>query len=226
MLEKLSHKDINAAMVVCSMVGHDNRVHTYHVDGLLIDTGPQSRAELLQDWFKTQPIEQVALTHNHEDHSGNARWIEDNLKVPIYLYEKAHEQAHEDGMYPKYRQIMWGHRRPFNPQPMPDKLETEKYTFEVFDTPGHTIYHNAFYEPSEGWLFTGDLYLSTRQYLFYIEENIRQTILTLEMLAELDFDTIFCAHAGVVENGKERLKNVLPFLKKNKNKCLKCVPKV
>ncbi|NLB88948.1 MAG: MBL fold metallo-hydrolase [Syntrophomonadaceae bacterium] len=183
------------------------------MDGMLVDTGPESRKEQFQKWFLSQNIQQVVLTHNHEDHSGNAAWIQQNLNVPIYLHPEAIFYAHEDGAYPKYRVKMWGHRSRFEPEPMPQNLYTNKYNFEVLDTPGHTIYHNSFYEPEQGWLFTGDLYLGTKLFVCFIEENIRQTISTLEMLMKLEFDTIFCAHAGVVENAKYKLGKKLNYLK-------------
>lgn len=214
MLQLTKYLDINIAQETCDDgAGDETRVFVYNVDGLLMDCGPQSKAEGYTKWFKTQEIKKVALTHNHEDHSGNARWIQDNLKVPIYLHELAITGAKEKGMYPIYRQKMWGLRDSFTPQPMPNKIETDKYSFTVLDTPGHSLYHNCFFEPNEGWLFTGDLYLGTKLFVCFIEENIRQTISTIERLMELDFDTIFCAHSGVKENGKVRLGKKLQFLK-------------
>lgn len=41
---------------------------------------------------------------------------------------------------------------------------------------------------------------------------MQDMINTLEELVKLDFDTVFCAHAGLVENGKEKLKKKLTFL--------------
>ena len=213
MLELSKHKDITIAQEVCYVAESETKVFVFNVDGLLVDTGPQSRADVLEKWFTTQEIKQVALTHNHEDHSGNAAWIQNTFNVPVYLHPGALNYAHEEGMYPKYRQEMWGYRHAFNPSPMPKILETEKYKFEVLDTPGHAIYHNCFFEPSQGWLFTGDLFIASKLFLCFYEENIRETIGTIERLLKLDFDTIFCAHSGVIENGKVRLEKKLNFLK-------------
>ena len=213
MLETSTYNDISIAKEVCYVGDNETKVFLYNVDGLLIDAGPQSRAEEFTSWFKTQNIKQVALTHNHEDHSGNAPWIQQNLNIPIYLHPMAIPYTREEGAYPKYRREMWGLRATFDPMPMPETIKTDKYTFQVLDTPGHAIYHNCFYEPNQKWLFTGDLYLGTRLVVCFFEENIRQTIATIERLMELDFDTIFCAHAGVVENGKVRLEKKLNNLK-------------
>ncbi|NMA67896.1 MAG: MBL fold metallo-hydrolase, partial [Desulfitobacterium sp.] len=98
------------------------------------------------------------------------------------------------------------------PYPMPKIITTEKYTFEAIEAPGHTEFHHAFYEKDQGWLFTGDLYLNEKVVVAFKEENMQDTINTLEKLAKLDVDTVFCTHAGVVPNGKERLKKKLAFL--------------
>lgn len=208
-----TYKDISIAQEVCYAGDNETKVFIYNVDGLLIDCGPQSRAEQFCPWIEARNISQVALTHNHEDHSGNAKWIQDNLKVPVYLHSLAIPLAHERGAYPVYRQEMWGIREVFAPRPMPEKLTTYKYSFDVIDSPGHALYHKCFFEPTQKWLFTGDLYLGTHLVVCFIEENIRQTIATIERLMELDFDTIFCAHAGVIENGKVRLGKKLRNLK-------------
>lgn len=213
-LELSNYRDgISIAQDTCYVEDYATKVFVYNVDGLLIDTGPSSRGEYFRPWFASQEIAQAALTHNHEDHSGNAEWIQQNLNSPVYLHPDAFTYAHEEGAYPQYRMEMWGPRPAFKPEPMPERLTTGKYTFEVLDTPGHTIYHNCFYEPEQGWLFTGDLYLGTKLFVCFFEENIRQTIDTLERLVKLDFDTIFCAHAGVIENGKIRLGRKIENLK-------------
>lgn len=213
MLEMTKYKGVDIAQETCYVGENETRVFIYNVDSLLVDTGPESRAEAYTNWFKTQDIRQVALTHNHEDHSGNAAWIRENLNIPVYLHPGALGYAKENGAYPEYRHAMWGDRRPFDALPMPEWIETEKHKFQTLDTPGHAIYHNCFYEPNEGWLFTGDLYLGTHLLVCFFEENMRQTIDTIERLMKLEFDTIFCAHAGVIENGKVRLGKKLNNLK-------------
>ena len=101
----------------------------------------------------------------------------------------------------------------FSAFPIPKTISTGKYTFEVFDTPGYVKCHNVFFERNQGWLFSGDLYVSTKLKVCFFEVNKKQTIATIEKLLDLDFDTIFRAHSGVVENGKVVLLNKLDFLK-------------
>ncbi|MEW6547192.1 MAG: MBL fold metallo-hydrolase [Bacillota bacterium] len=43
---------------------------------------------------------------------------------------------------------------------IPDRLYTGRYRFAVLHTPGHSDDHICLLEPDEGWLFSGDLFLS------------------------------------------------------------------
>lgn len=212
MLEIQNYKDIIIGHGSCGLLGTKIKINLYLVDGLLIDTGPFRLRKDSIDFFNSHKIEQVALTHVHEDHSGMAYWLQKHQGVPIYLHSKAIENAQKKGRYRLYRYLIWGKRKPFNPQPMPRIIETEKYTFETIEAPGHTGFHHAFYEKDQGWLFTGDLYLNEKVIIALYEENMQQTITTLENLLKLDFETVFCTHAGVVARGKEQLKKKLAFL--------------
>ncbi|NLF80396.1 MAG: MBL fold metallo-hydrolase [Clostridia bacterium] len=188
------------------------KVFVYHVDGLLIDSGPQSLAGELRPWFAEQAPSQVAISHNHEDHAGNAAWLAEHMHVPVYLHPGSIAQAARPGVYPPYRHQLWGERQPYFPLSLPDQLSTDRYHFQVLDTPGHTPCHNCFFEPDQGWLFTGDLYLNSRLRTCFFEEDMRRGIASLRKLLRLDFATVFCAHAGVVTQGKQKLMEKLEFL--------------
>jgi glyoxylase-like metal-dependent hydrolase (beta-lactamase superfamily II) len=71
----------------------------------------------------------------------------------------------------------------------------------------------VFYEKKQGWLFTGDLYLGPQQVVAIMEEDMGLTITTLEKLVKLDFQTLFCAHSGVRENGQQLLQAKLEYLR-------------
>lgn len=46
---------------------------------------------------------------------------------------------------------------------IPDRLYTDRYRFAVLHTPGHSNDHICLLEPDEGWLFSGDLFLSASE---------------------------------------------------------------
>lgn len=212
MLNCFHYEEILIGQGIRSLPGWSLAVYLYVVDGLLIDTGPESLRGPISKFFQQQNLEQVALTHIHEDHSGMAAWLQRQMNVPIYLHEKAIPEAKRKGKYGLYRRLTWGKRPPFDPQPMPERLITDKYIFDVIDSPGHMRYHNIFHETNQGWLFTGDLYIGTKPVGAGYDENMQDTIATIKKMLSLDFDTIFCAHSGIVRDGKAMLQKKLDFL--------------
>ncbi len=213
MLETGNFKDVIFAKGRNNNMGANINVFLYVVDGLLIDCGPQSMQEDISAFLRTQRITQAMLTHMHEDHSGMASWVQNELHVPIYLDAGDIEGARKDGQYREYRHLTWGERPAFEPLPLPDRIDTDKYSFEVVATPGHMAHHNVLFERSMGWLFSGDIFVRRKIRFCAEEENLKQFIKSLEKVVTLDFDTIFCAHAGVLEDGREKLCEKLAFLK-------------
>lgn len=190
------------------------RVYVYEIDGLLVDTGPYSALNQLKPFFNRINIEQIALTHIHEDHSGNANWLWKKKHVPIYVHENSVDYAKQNGKYPFYRRMYWGPRKPFDAKPIPKTIETENYKFQVIETPGHSEDSISLYEETNGWLFTGDLYITQKPKLFLKEESIIKTIQSLEKLLDLDINNLYCSHTGKITNGKQKLRGKLNFLLK------------
>lgn len=212
MLNCSQYQDILIGQGIRSIPGWSFSVYLYVVDGLLIDTGPESLKGPISNFIQENRIEQVALTHIHEDHSGMAAWLQRHMDVPIYLHEKAVPEAKLKGKYGLYRHLSWGKRPVFEPQPMPEQLKTNKYSFDVIDSPGHMPYHNIFHEKNQGWLFTGDLYLGTKPVGACYGENMQDTIASINEILKLDFDRVFCAHSGMVQDGKAMFQKKLNFL--------------
>jgi glyoxylase-like metal-dependent hydrolase (beta-lactamase superfamily II) len=126
------------------------KVYLYIVDGLLIDTGPSTLARESSDFFNSHPIQQVALTHIHEDHAGMAAYLQEKIKVPFYLHDESIAEALVEPQLSAYRLNFWGRRPAFKAQPMPDVIKCSRYSFQVIDTPGHHPHHKAFLESEQG----------------------------------------------------------------------------
>lgn len=218
MINCTNYQDISIGQGRVTLLGTTIKIFLYVVDGLLFDTGPSRLAKDTRQFFSNHVIEQVALTHIHEDHSGMAFWLQEQYNIPIYLHEDSLRHTEQYGKYPLYRHLTWGKRKPFHGEPMPREISTSKYMFDVIDAPGHSPAHNVFHEKNQGWLFTGDLYIGSKQIVAFKEENMSQTITTLEKLVKLDFQTIFCAHSGVWQDGKERLLKKLDYLQELQSK--------
>lgn len=191
---------------------HQMKVYYYLVDGLLIDTGPANLAHVAEPFFESRNIKQVVLTHIHEDHAGMAKWLQENKKLPVYLHRELLPEALEEPQLAQYRLDIWGRRRAFSGFPLPDSFETEKYRFEVVDTPGHCPYHKAFLLKEKGWLFSGDLVTVLKPTAVFREENLSHMIASLEKVLKLPFETVFCTHNGIIRHGKKLFVRKLNYL--------------
>lgn len=178
----------------------------YIAEGVLIDAGSSNILGKTKKLLKKEKISCAAITHVHEDHTGAAAWIKENLKIPVYLHKDSITEAAEKSDIPLYRRIVWGNRDGFTADPMPAFIETGRYRLDVINAPGHHRNHVVFHEKKMGWLFTGDLYVSRRQAVAFKDENISDAINSIKAVLGLDFDTIFCGHSGIQKNGKEKLK--------------------
>ena len=86
-------------------------------------------------------------------------------------------------------------------------LDAIHATLVPIATPGHSFDHHVFHIPERGWLFSGDLYLTSRPELSTESQNAVLEIQSLRHVLEtLAFDTVFCAHRGPLEkDGRARI---------------------
>lgn len=184
----------------------------YEVDGLLVDTGQRTMQREVGDWLAPEAIQQIFLTHYHEDHTGNARFLRDRSGVPVYAGEGTPERvAHSFPILP-YEQFWFGKIQACpGVLSAPQRIATERHTFQVIHTPGHSDDHHILYESRQGWIFGGDLY-SGKLKVFRKNEDIRQHIESARKVLLLDFEMLFCAHNPVFADGKEALRAKLDYL--------------
>lgn len=206
------NQDVQWAQGKVAVQGIAMSVYSFYVDGLLIDTGSSSLAQEFQPFFNEVDIQQVALTHGHEDHAGNAAWIQQHKEVPIYIHHDSVDICARDGVFPFYRKVLWGERPGFIAKPLGDTLQTNQATWEVIATPGHTTDHLAFYNRATGAMFTGDLYVQTKTKVVLDEENIVHTLASLKHLLNYDFETIYCCHAGFLADGRAKITEKITYL--------------
>lgn len=96
--------------------------------------------------------------------------------------------------------------------PIGKTISTNKYQFHVIHTPGHADDHICLYEPQEGWLFSGDLYVHHYIRYFMAIESVAGQIASLQKILKLDFEYFFCSHSYHEDRGKERFQRKLQFL--------------
>src|SRR5690625_2432244 len=91
-----------------SLGGVSLNVHCFEVDGVLIDTGSQSLDKELRHFFSETDIDQVLITHDHEDHTGGAAYLQKEYNLPINIHSTRVDHCTKKADYPFYRKLFWG----------------------------------------------------------------------------------------------------------------------
>ena len=186
-------------------------VESYVVDGWLIDCGPPATGDEMVRLARERRLLGVVNTHQHEDHAGGDAALHralgftpraPRLTLPILAASPRLEF---------YRWLIWGQPVPVRAEPLDDSMETARHRFQVISTPGHCPDHVCLLEPKEGWLFSGDLFISDRSKYLRAGEDAPLTLGSLRRVLTLDFDILFCSHAGVVTDGKAALRRKMDY---------------
>lgn len=180
-------------------------VYSFAVDGVLIDTGSATLLNEFQPFFDKVEIDQVMLTHHHEDHTGGAAFLQKKYNVPIYMSDTLLDDCRKKAGYPFYRKFFWGKRMPFHAKPIGDDFTSRQGNWQVIPTPGHASDHLAFLNEQTGQLFSGDLYVHPRTKVTLRGESIPTILTSIEKVLTADFAEMFCCHAGYVKDGRRIL---------------------
>jgi glyoxylase-like metal-dependent hydrolase (beta-lactamase superfamily II) len=188
-------------------------VYCFAVGDTLVDTGLSCAAEELEGFARDAGIRTVLLTHHHEDHSGNAaRLAGAGARV---LASTATAPLVERGFALRfYQHVLWGPAAPVRATPLAaPTIDLGRFEAQVVPAPGHCDDQVVYHVPSEGWLFSGDAFLHERVRVFRRDEDFARTVATLERLAGLDFDVLFCAHRPRRKGGREAIRAKLDWLR-------------
>jgi glyoxylase-like metal-dependent hydrolase (beta-lactamase superfamily II) len=82
----------------------------------------------------------------------------------------------------------------------------------VIPTPGHSNDHICLYEPNEGWLFSGDLFISEQVKYLRKDEDIYSLLDSLRKVASLQPKKMFCAFSGVIDRPEEAIHRKIDYL--------------
>lgn len=185
----------------------------YYVDGLLIDTGQRkAQKQILENTNKLQ-IDQIFITHHHEDHTGNIEVLQKKHNCSVFASEECVKLMRTPPAISWAQKLTWGDRPSFGQiQKVGSKLITRKHEFEIIPIPGHAQDMVALYEPHKKWLFSADLYINSYIGYFLYNESISDQITSLKRVLELDFEVLFCNHNPKFNNPKKALNKKLRFL--------------
>jgi len=186
----------------------------YFVDGLLIDTGCHFSARALVQALQDQHVTTIVNTHNHEDHIGANAEISRAHGSTIYAHPLALPVLREPSTLriQLYRKVFWGWPLPSEGREVPPEIATERYRFQVLPTPGHCPDHIALYEPSEGWAFTGDLFIGGKDRAFRPDYDISEIVRSLRLLTSLNISWLFPGSGSVRNDPQAEIAGKISYL--------------
>ncbi len=205
----------------------------YYFNGTLIDTSTSTSWSYVDRFINKYAVNQVLVTHHHEDHSSNvfkildanqegrmnakvlasrgcARILEAGFNMNIYehlLYGKVHPSTTDLDPENEYQRI-----NPIDTDTIMTRGALGEVELEVIKSPGHSFDQISFYEPKRKILFAGDAYLTDRTFFFRADEDYDLIVDTLRRLIALDVEVLCCGHTPVWINGREALSSKLAYM--------------
>jgi len=188
--------------------------HSLLIGDFLIDTGISSR--LLRKLKRLYPINNVLLSHWHEDHTSGNRLLP-NAKFFIhskdkFLIENINKFSEFYGICnsPAEEEFEWLMEGLKLENTKTDILLEDNEVIKVgndFDiriihTPGHTAGHCAFLELNSKIAFLADIDLTSFVFYAGIDSSLIDFEESLDKLNQLDIKTAVTGHRGIIEGEK------------------------
>lgn len=196
------------------------KVFAYYIDGLLIDTGfKHCRKGFLKACDELPGIDAVVNTHHHEDHTGNNFWITQKYGILPLAHPGTTSYMKSPSRWIRlYRRFVWGTPPPSKMAQLDSEVRTKNHRFLIIPTPGHSDDHICLYEPNEGWLFSGDLFLDEEVRYTREDEEFNALLDSLKKIAPLHIRKMFCSFSGVIESPREAIQKKINFLENLREK--------
>jgi glyoxylase-like metal-dependent hydrolase (beta-lactamase superfamily II) len=176
----------------------------FWVDGLLIDTGPRCTAHELVNALRTLEVEQVVITHGHEEQIGGLPAIHQHFpNVRIYASVRTLPLIENPKRIKThlYRHLLWGTPHEFTDvltlDAVDNQIKTAHHTFRVVETPGHTTDQITLFEPNQRWVFCSDLFVHGQDETWAPESDLFAVISSLRTLDSLHPARLFAGDGRV-----------------------------
>ena len=165
--------------------------NTWIVDrdpAIVIDPGPEIGSHLDEVARAAGAVAHVLVTHDHPDHAPGAAAFAERVGAPLHASKLGGAQRLRDGA----------------------TFRARTAAISAVATPGHTADHVAFFEPSEGALFTGDAVLGRGTSVIDPSEgDLERYLASLRRMLELAPRTIYPGHGPVVLDAPAKLREYL-----------------
>lgn len=106
-------------------------VYAFWVDKLLIDTAHRHSRESVKQWLENKPVQQIVITHHHEDHTGNVGYLMKKKQVPAYAHPLCVDILGKGYNISALGKLISGSVDRASLHPLGESVETERYTLEV-----------------------------------------------------------------------------------------------
>jgi len=216
----LERHDLGNGIIAYNIGKRTMSAWAYRIGKTLIDTGaPNMQKDFLDVVLQDGNIENIYITHHHEDHSGGAATIRKATGAKISIVNFSQALIRKGYRQYFYQHAVWGKFQPFqedNCLELPAfgtcDFETADGHFRIIHAPGHSHDMTVVYDAQQKALFSADLYLSTRQRLMRRDENFQLALKTIKRLLDLDIEMLLCGHRPVFEKGAEKLEKKFLYM--------------
>ncbi len=195
-------------------LGFNTSSFIFRLGRVLVDAGAPNQWPEIRSFLNEKTVDQVLLTHHHEDHSGNGANIARELKIPVMAPSNGRAFLADGFPLQFYQKIVWGTPTRFEAAAVPDEINAGNgLRLLALPAPGHSIDGTCYLEPDKKWLFTGDLFIARKPRYFRADEDLGATIQSLKRILAHEFNVVFCAHRGAVTDGRGAIRDKLDYLR-------------
>lgn len=211
-LDHVRYHDLEGIRVGRFNLGINTSFIVYRLGDTLIDCGPRNQWKYVRAFVQQHPIQQLLLTHHHEDHSGNAGAIQKLTGIRPLAPRETGEILRKGFSIPLVQKIVWGRAGRADPEVLPPEITIDGEPVIPIAAPGHVSDMHCYLLPQRGWLFSADLYIASYLKFLRREEHVPTLLQSIYRVLELDFEVILCPHRGVVEDGRDKLQQKYDYL--------------
>jgi len=192
--QEYSWTEIEGVEGIYFLEGFENSSNIYYFreDGMLVDTGNDYTAFFeFSKVAEISKISSVFLTHSHNDHTLGLfdllRGYQEFDGITVFVHASMKDALEKRlKVFGKDVRVL-GFRGG-------EELEIDGERYRVLDTPGHTFDHLSLYSHDSGILFSGDAVITSPVYDVNLGGSLKNFVLTLRHLRNLDVRCILPGH--------------------------------